>query len=63
MQPEDWTDERIARLQSSGLQIAGLERSTLEVDAMPVPEPFTIIGTIIGGTAALRMRKKLKAAK
>ena len=26
-----------------------------------VPEPFTIIGTIVGGTAALRMRKKLKA--
>lgn len=25
-----------------------------------VPEPFTIIGTIIGGTAAVRMRKKLK---
>ena len=24
-----------------------------------VPEPFTIIGTIIGGTAAFRMRKKL----
>ena len=26
-----------------------------------VPEPFTIIGTLIGGTAAFRMRKKLKA--
>jgi hypothetical protein len=26
-----------------------------------VPEPFTIIGTIIGGTAAFRMRKKLKS--
>ena len=26
-----------------------------------VPEPFTIIGTIIGGTAAFRMRKKLRA--
>ena len=25
-----------------------------------VPEPFTIIGTLIGGTAAFRMRKKLK---
>jgi hypothetical protein len=25
-----------------------------------VPEPFTIIGTLIGGTSALRMRKKLK---
>jgi hypothetical protein len=28
-----------------------------------VPEPFTIIGTLIGGTAAVRMRKKLKADK
>jgi hypothetical protein len=27
-----------------------------------VPEPFTIIGTLIGGTAALRMRKQLKGA-
>jgi hypothetical protein len=27
-----------------------------------VPEPFTIIGTLIGGTAALRMRKKLSSA-
>jgi hypothetical protein len=25
-----------------------------------VPEPFTIIGTLVGGTAALRMKKKLK---
>ena len=30
--------------------------------AVPVPEPFTIIGTLIGGTAALRMRKKLMTA-
>lgn len=29
--------------------------------ATAVPEPFTIIGSIIGGTAAFRMRKKLKA--
>jgi hypothetical protein len=27
-----------------------------------VPEPFTIIGTVIGGTAAVRMRRKLKQA-
>lgn len=26
-----------------------------------VPEPFTIVGTLIGGTAAYRMRKRLKA--
>jgi hypothetical protein len=30
-------------------------------DATAVPEPFTIVGTLVGGTAALRMRKKLKA--
>jgi hypothetical protein len=29
--------------------------------ATSVPEPFTIIGTLIGGTAAFRIRKKLKA--
>jgi hypothetical protein len=29
--------------------------------AEAVPEPFTIVGTLIGGTAALRMRKKLKS--
>ena len=27
--------------------------------ATTVPEPFTIIGTLIGGTAAVRLRKKL----
>jgi hypothetical protein len=31
--------------------------------ATSVPEPFTIIGSLIGGTAALRMRKKLAASK
>jgi hypothetical protein len=29
--------------------------------ATAVPEPFTIVGTIMGGTAAMRMRKKLKS--
>ena len=29
--------------------------------AQSVPEPFTIVGTLIGGAAALRIRKKLKA--
>jgi hypothetical protein len=28
-----------------------------------VPEPFTVIGSIIGGTAAFRMKKKLKSSK
>ncbi len=30
--------------------------------ATSVPEPFTVIGTLVGSTAALRMRKKLKSA-
>jgi hypothetical protein len=28
-----------------------------------VPEPFTVIGTLVGGTAAVRMRKRLQANK
>jgi hypothetical protein len=35
----------------------------VSVNAVPAPEPFTIIGTIVGGTAALGLRKKLKSAK
>ena len=31
------------------------------VGAQAVPEPFTIISTLIGGTAAIRMRSKLKS--
>jgi hypothetical protein len=30
--------------------------------ATSVPEPFTVIGTLVGGTAAFRMRNKLKLA-
>jgi hypothetical protein len=32
-------------------------------NATSVPEPFTVIGTLIGGTAAFRMRKQLKSAR
>ncbi|WP_396135785.1 PEP-CTERM sorting domain-containing protein [Chamaesiphon sp. VAR_69_metabat_338] len=39
-------------LPSGGLYIA-------QASSTAVPEPFTVIGTIIGGTAAFRMRKKL----
>ena len=31
------------------------------IAATSVPEPFTVVGTLIGATAAIRMRKKLKA--
>ncbi len=40
------------------------EAPTLSLVVSPgasVPEPFTIIGTLVGGTAALRLRKKLKS--
>jgi hypothetical protein len=30
--------------------------------AQSVPEPFTIVGTLVGGGAAMRMRKKLKSS-
>ncbi len=30
------------------------------VTAQKLPEPFTVIGTLVGGTAAFRLRKKLK---
>ncbi|WP_310489286.1 hypothetical protein [Chamaesiphon sp. VAR_69_metabat_338] len=35
--------------------------ATVQQTSQSVPEPFTIVGTLIGGTAALRMRNKLKA--
>jgi hypothetical protein len=41
----------------------GLDDVTISTisSAASVPEPFTIIGSIVGGTAAFRMRKKLKS--
>jgi hypothetical protein len=35
--------------------------ANLSGSTQSVPEPFTIVGTLIGGTAALRMKKKLKS--
>lgn len=32
------------------------------ISVATVPEPFTVIGTLIGGTAAFRMRKKLTSS-
>jgi hypothetical protein len=51
------------RLSSTGQnsRSAGIQSIGTAVGAQSVPEPFTIIGTLVGGTAALRMRKKLKA--
>ncbi|WP_310423469.1 hypothetical protein [Chamaesiphon sp. VAR_48_metabat_135_sub] len=45
----------------TGVGLGGLT-FTGNVNTTAVPEPFTIIGSIIGGTAAFRMRKKLKAS-
>jgi hypothetical protein len=44
----------------TGVNLGGLT-FTGNVNTTAIPEPFTIIGSIIGGTAAFRMRKKLKA--
>jgi hypothetical protein len=40
-----------------------LDNVRLSTATATVPEPFTIIGTLVGGTAAVRMRKKLKSNK
>lgn len=45
----------VASLGGVGAAIPGTPTGTA------VPEPLTIIGTLIGGTAAIRMRKKLTA--
>ncbi len=41
----------------------GIQGTAAEVfpPSASVPEPFTIVGTLVGGTGALRMRKKLKS--
>jgi hypothetical protein len=45
----------------NSLEVANLGNANTLVPGAEVPEPFTIVGTLVGGTAALRMRKKLKA--
>jgi hypothetical protein len=49
-------------ISGSGVNLAGLT-FTGNVTSTPIPEPLTIIGSIIGGTAALGMRKKLKSTQ
>jgi WD40 repeat protein len=52
-------------ISNNNLYVANRGNNSVEVfslSAQAVPEPFTIIGTVIGGTVALRMRKKLKDA-
>jgi hypothetical protein len=43
LQPEDWTQERIAQLQSQGLTIAGLKGGSLTTPTTSVPEPTTSV--------------------
>jgi hypothetical protein len=47
---------------SFSAQFDNINVSAASTGTTAVPEPFTIIGTVIGGTAAVRMRKKLKQA-
>jgi hypothetical protein len=47
---------------SGGKGTFGITASTISAPTTQVPEPFTIVGTILGGTAAMRMRKKLAKA-
>ena len=49
-------------LQDISIYKGALSASEVTGLSTAVPEPFTIIGTLIGGTAAIRMRKKLKAS-
>jgi hypothetical protein len=48
-------------LAGNGVNLSALTY-TGNVNTISVPEPFTVIGTLVGGTAALRLRKKLKSA-
>lgn len=48
-------------ISGTGVNLAGLDVTAGTLNTTSVPEPFTIIGTLIGGTAAFRMRKKLKS--
>jgi hypothetical protein len=49
------------RLGGGYIVAAGSDDGSVAITPTSVPEPFTIFGTLIGGTAALRMRKKLKS--
>lgn len=49
-------------ISGSGVNLAGLS-FTGNVTSTPVPEPLTIIGSVIGGTAAVGMRKKLRSTR
>lgn len=62
----DITDNTVVARQAvfsfTDIQASGGGGFTGTFSPTAVPEPFTIIGTIIGGTAAFRMRKKLSSS-
>jgi hypothetical protein len=55
----DSTPLQISTFQFSDAAGVGGGNYSFIATASPVPEPFTIIGSIVGGAAALRMRKKM----
>ncbi|WP_310482153.1 PEP-CTERM sorting domain-containing protein [Chamaesiphon sp. VAR_48_metabat_403] len=71
------TDSTVVNFTSFSFEVDNIDNTNLTLNPSPngsfsvvatvpgattVPEPFTIIGTLLGGTAAMRMRKKLAAA-
>jgi hypothetical protein len=58
LQPEDWTQDRITRLQNQGLTIAGLNGGNIATPATSVPTPGLLPGLIGMAIAALRKGKK-----
>jgi hypothetical protein len=60
-----FSDTPNANLESLAFTFSDIRNRTgsysIAAVSVTVPEPFTIIGSLVGGTAALRMRKKLKA--
>jgi secreted PhoX family phosphatase len=59
----DTTTGVVTNFATSGVVLIAPWGLAFEQSASPataVPELFTIIGTLLGGTAAMRMRKKLK---
>ena len=58
VQPNDFRFT-VDNLASNNPALTSIPNGAYSLATTAVPEPFTIIGTIIGGTAAFRMRKKL----
>ncbi len=56
-------DKQQDRFGLDNLRVATFAQLKAPGSATAVPEPFTVIGTLIGGTAAFRIRKRLKSNK